>query len=87
MKFYVYILFSFSKDAYYIGHTGDDLQEMIDKHNTDNKNLKGHAGGWLLMHHEAFTSKADAIYRENQIKKWKGREQIEKLIGFVLPDL
>ena len=76
MKYYVYILFSFSKDEYFIDHVEDVMTEIQGKKNTD---------GWLLLHHEVFTTKAEAKAREAQIKKWNNREMIEKLAGFIKP--
>ncbi|MDP1799991.1 MAG: GIY-YIG nuclease family protein [Bacteroidota bacterium] len=35
--FCLYILFSPTKDKYYVGHTGDDLVERIRKHNSNHK--------------------------------------------------
>ncbi len=87
MGFYVYILFSVSKDAYYVGYTGNELQERMRKHNSNHKGFTGHTGGWLLMHHEIFHTKTEAMNREKQIKKWESRKLIEKLIGVVPPDL
>ena len=87
MTFYTYILFSATKNTYYIGYTGDDLQERLRKHNTDHKGFTGHVGDWKIMHCEIFDNKADAMKREKQIKNWKSRKLIEKLIGLEHPDL
>ena len=87
MKFFVYILFSVSKNSHYVGYTGDDLQERLCKHNTNHKGFTGHTGDWKLMYHETFETKEDAMKREKQIKKWKSRKLIEKLIGLGHPDL
>ena len=86
MKLYVYILFSVSKNSYYVGYTGDDLQKRLRKHNTNHKGFTGHVGDWKLMYHEIFDIKSDAMKREEQIKKWKSRKLIEKLIGLWHPD-
>ena len=81
MKFYVYILFSVSRDAYYVGCTGDNLKERIHKHNTHHEAFTGHIGEWMLMYYETFKTETAAINREKQIKKWKSRRLIEKLIS------
>lgn len=87
MKFYVYILFSISRDAYYVGYTGDDLKERIRQHNSNHNTARGHIGEWMLMYFETFYIKADAMKREKQIKKWKSRKLIQKLISSERPDL
>ncbi len=86
MNYYMYILFSAIKNSYYIGFTGDDLDERIRKHNTNHKGYTGHHQGWELKYYETFNSKIEALKREKQIKNWKSRKLIEKLIGFAHPD-
>ena len=81
MQFTVYILFSPSKDKYYVGYTGDDINERIRKHNTNHSGFTGGIGDWQICYTENFTTKAEAIQRESQIKKWKSRKKIELLIG------
>ena len=77
----VYILFSSSKNKYYVGYTGDALTERIRKHNTNHKGFTGGIGDWELKYTEQFPSKSDALKREKQIKNWKSRSLIEKLIA------
>ena len=75
-----YILFSLQKDKYYIGHTGDDLQERIRKHNSNHKGFTGKVGDWKIMYVEIYSTKEEAFARERQIKSWKNRKRIETLI-------
>ena len=77
----VYFLFSSSKNKYYVGYTGDALTERIRKHNTNHKGFTGGIGDWELKYTEQFPSKSDALKREKQIKNWKSRSLIEKLIA------
>ena len=83
----VYILYSASLDKYYIGYTGDRIKERLRKHNSNHKGFTGGKGDWVLAFNEEFDEKELAIKRESQIKGWKSRKAIEKLIGFVHPDL
>jgi len=78
--FYTYILFSVSLNKYYIGHTGDDLVERLRKHNSDHKGFTGGIGDWEIKYFETFALKEEAYKREREIKKWKSRKLIEKLI-------
>ena len=80
MMFFTYILFSKTKDNYYIGHTGDELSERIRKHNTNHKGFTGGVGDWSLVYQEIFASKTEAYARERQLKSWKSRKLLEKLI-------
>jgi len=79
--FYVYILYSSSRDSYYIGYTGDDLQERLRKHNSNHKGFTGTATDWLIVYYERFQEKSAAILREKEIKAKKSRKYIEKLIA------
>jgi putative endonuclease len=82
-----YILYSPSKDKYYIGYTGDLLSERLRKHNSNHKGFTGKLGDWQIKYTEEFYEKSDALKREREVKKWKSRKLIEKLIGSEHPDL
>ncbi|MFP5040899.1 GIY-YIG nuclease family protein [Parasediminibacterium sp. JCM 36343] len=79
--FYTYILYSISADKYYVGFTGDDLAERLRKHNTNHKGFTGKHKDWVIVYKEAFGTKEEAFAKEQQIKGWKSRKMIEKLIG------
>ena len=81
-----YILYSVVLDKYYIGFTGDDLQERLRRHNTDHKGFTGGIGDWKVAYTEHFNSKEEAYRREREVKKWKSRKLIEKLISSEHPD-
>ena len=81
MPFSVYILYSSTLDKYYVGYTGDSLEERLRKHNTQHKGFTGGLGDWIIRHIETFELKTDATRRERQIKNWKSRRLIEKLIA------
>ena len=76
-----YILYSPSKDVYYIGFTGDTVEERLRKHNTNHKGFTGGIGDWSSRFKESYTTKEDALKRERQVKKWKSRKLVEKLIA------
>ena len=78
--YFTYILFSQQKNKYYIGHTGDDLSERVRKHNSNHKGFTGGVGDWLLVYQETYANKTEAYARERQIKSWKSRKMLEKLI-------
>ena len=76
----VYILFSEELDRYYIGVTSN-LEERIRKHNSKHKGFTGKANDWRLVYKENYETKTAALARERQIKSWKSREMIERLIA------
>jgi putative endonuclease len=82
-----YILFSNLLDKYYIGHTGDEIQIRLAKHNTNHKGFTGKKCDWKIVYKESFDTKEEAYKRERTVKKWKSRKLIEKLIGSEHPDL
>ena len=81
MHYFVYILYSKTLDKYYVGYTGDNLVERLRKHNTQHKGFTGGFGDWTISYTESLVVKTDAIKRERQIKNWKSRKRIEKLIA------
>ena len=77
----VYILFSEARGQYYIGSTGDFLDQRIRRHNTNHKGFTGSVNDWSLKYSEACSTKAEALKREKEIKGWKSKKMIEKLIS------
>ena len=87
MPYITYILYSQKLHKYYIGSTGDDLNERLRKHNSHHKGFTGGKGDWKIVYQEAFNIKTEALKREQQIKNWKSRKRIEQLIGLEHPGL
>jgi len=81
MIFHVYILYSIFLDKYYVGYTGDLLEERLRKHNSNHKGFTGNVGDWKIVYSQKFETKAQALHREKQIKSWKSRKMIESLIS------
>ena len=81
MAFHLYILYSETKQQYYIGHTGDELQERLRKHNSNHKGFTGKVNDWKIVYTESFETKELAYKREREIKSWKSKTRIEKLIS------
>jgi putative endonuclease len=71
-------LFSEKRNKYYVGSTGDPLDERLRKHNTNHRGFKE---DWQLVYFENYVSRKQACHRECQIKAWKDRKLIEKLIS------
>lgn len=73
-----YILYSPLADSYYVGHTADDLNSRLRKHNSHHKGFTGKVSDWHLVYYEKFTTKSQAYAREREVKAWKSRKRIEK---------
>ena len=80
MEFIVYILFSETKNRFYIGFTSD-MQQRIMRHNQKSKGFTGYVNDWKIVYTEKYNSKEEAYTREQQIKSWKSRIKIQKLIN------
>ncbi|MFN0255764.1 GIY-YIG nuclease family protein [Pedobacter ureilyticus] len=80
--FFAYILYSSSRDRYYVGSTSD-IEKRLAKHNTNHKGFTGKIGDWKLVYIEQFETREFALTREKKIKSWKSRLMIEKLISSV----
>jgi putative endonuclease len=76
---FAYILYSPSKNKYYIGSC-QDIEDRIRKHNTNHNGFTGKTGDWILKWKEQHPDKIAALKREKQIKNWKSRIMLEKLI-------
>ena len=85
-QYTVYILYSESADKYYIGHTAH-LEQRLRQHNdpfvdTHQSKYTLKNGPWKLVYSEVnFDSRSDAMKREREIKGWKSRVMIRKLIN------
>jgi putative endonuclease len=81
--FTFYILYSDMLDKFYIGHTGDILDNRLAKHNTNHKGFTGAKGDWVVAYKEEYESKTLAYARERTVKSWKSRIRIQQLINKV----
>ncbi|MBC8491601.1 MAG: GIY-YIG nuclease family protein [Candidatus Marinimicrobia bacterium] len=80
MDFYVYIIYSKSRDKYYIGYTHDLNLRLV--HHNDGWTRSTKSGiPWKLVYSEKFESRSQAMKREKEIKCMKSRKYIESLIN------
>jgi len=79
--FLFYILYSVTRDSYYIGHTGDSMEERLRRHNSNHKGFTGGLSDWTVCHIEEFPTKELAYKREREVKAWKSRKRVVQLIG------
>ena len=80
MLFQVYLLFSESKNRYYIGYSSN-LEARLIRHNQKSKGFTGNTNDWKVVYTEQYNTKEEAQKRELQIKSWKSRTKIQELIS------
>ena len=78
--FFVYILYSEKLDKYYVGYSNNYL-ERIERHNRGGIKFTTAGQPWSFVYKEGVETKELAAKREIEIKKWKSRKMIIKLIG------
>ena len=83
--FYTYILYSVSKDKFYVGYT-HNIELRLERHNSGNSRSTKAGIPWKLVHYEIFKTKSEAMKRESEIKRKKSRKYIEKLIAEGRPE-
>ena len=79
MSHYTYILYSLSKDRYYIGSSAD-VQNRLLRHNAGATPSTKAGRPWKIVFVRAFNSKTDALKFENYLKRMKSRKHLEALI-------
>ena len=78
---YFYILHSSTLDKYYIGATSDVLEERLRRHLTAHNGFTSKAKDWKLVYSEHYDDIKEALKRERQVKGWKSKSMINKLIS------
>jgi putative endonuclease len=78
--FFVYILQSLRTGRFYVGQT-DNLMVRFNQHRQgDVSSTKGYRP-WWMPYYECFSSRADALRREREIKRKKSADSIRRLIA------
>ncbi len=78
---YFYILHSSTLNKYYIGATSDVLEERLRRHLTAHNGFTSYAKDWKLVYSEHYDDIKEALKRERQVKGWKSKSMINKLIS------
>jgi len=81
MEAFFYIIQSESTQKFYIGHTTESLTERLRKHNSSHKGFTGRFRDWSIVYFEGFPTKELAYAREREVKSWKSKDRIIKLIA------
>ena len=78
--FFVYILLSEKTGKYYIGSTGD-VDDRLYRHNSGQSKYTKSGLPWALVYREEYSTRGEAMKRENEIKRWKSHKRISVLIN------
>lgn len=79
MAIYLYILRSEKNGHFYTGIAAD-VEERLKRHN-GGRSISTRSGvPWQLVYTEQFPDRSSAMKREYEVKSWKSREMIERLI-------
>ena len=78
--YYVYILYSRTKDRYYVGYT-HNIEIRLSKHNAGATPSTRGGRPWELVYSEEYIDKSSALFREREIKSKKSRKYIEHLVA------
>ncbi len=78
-EYYVYILKSEITKRYYIGAT-ENLRQRLKEHNAGRVKSTKLMIPWRIKYYERYATVSEARIREKQIKNWKKRLAIERLI-------
>jgi putative endonuclease len=78
--FYTYIIYSLTKGKYYVG-VSENPEERLKKHNSKNRGFTNRADDWGIVFRKEFETKSEALNFERQIKSWKSRIKIQKMIA------
>lgn len=71
--YYVYILYSETKDSYYIGQT-NNRERRTSEHELRTGRYTSGKGPWKIVYQEEFETRSLAMRREKFLKTGKGRE-------------
>ena len=75
--FHTYVLYSEKFDRIYIGQT-QNYKKRILKHNSGSVKSTKSFVPWKITHVESFTSRGEALKREQQLKSHAGRDCIRR---------
>ncbi|MBV5313428.1 MAG: GIY-YIG nuclease family protein [Prolixibacteraceae bacterium] len=78
--YFTYVLYSSTFNKIYVGQTCD-LNQRLETHNgIENTGWTSHFQPWEMIYFEEFTSRTEAIKRENSLKTARGRMFVWELV-------
>jgi putative endonuclease len=80
MEYFAYIIYSVSRDKFYVGST-QNLEKRVADHNNSRSGYTKGTSDWSLKWDKKFSERSEAIRFELMIKKKKSRKYIEILVS------
>jgi putative endonuclease len=77
---FIYVLCSQTTGRRYTGAT-TNLEVRLAQHNSDLSLSTKNCGPWDLVHHEEFTTLAEALRCERFLKSGKGRDELHRILS------
>ena len=81
--YFVYVLYSKSRNKFYVGYTGD-LEKRLKAHLNKSNHTSQRLGEIELVYYEASKDEIDARLRERQLKTGFGRGYLRKRVSSYL---
>jgi putative endonuclease len=78
--YFVYIIQSQADSSYYVGYTRN-LEKRLIYYNLGKSKYTKRKMPWKLVYKEFIETKKEVLKREKQLKNWKNRKAIERLIS------
>jgi putative endonuclease len=78
--FTVYILHSAAHNKTYIGQTKNLENRLLEHNETALKGFTVAYRPWILVHHEVYETRGEAMKREKYLKSGMGREIVKKIV-------
>ena len=78
--FTVYILFSATLEKYYIGYTGQSIQQRLNSHLANHKGFTAKVKDWKVVYTRNFDNKKAAMNEEKRLKALKSKIRLQQLI-------
>jgi putative endonuclease len=79
MEHFIYILYSETRDRYYVGSCADVSKRLI-RHNAGATTSTKPGRPWKVVYSESFSSKTEALKHEIYLKRMKSSVYLEYLI-------
>ena len=81
MKFYSYVIYSPAEGTFFYGYF-EDLDKVLDMHNSNLIPATKGKGPWTLMYSESFDTRLRAIRQSSFYRSVKGQRFLKNMLNF-----
>jgi len=78
--YFTYVLYSSTFNKIYVGQSADINQRLKTHNSSDNTGWTSHFQPWKMIYFEEFSSRTEAMKRENELKTARGRLFVWELV-------